>query len=124
MEPQAGAIGTRRGQLRHTAQLFQDRAYLVGTHHEGDREDWCLCIRCVLDDSDFLPQHHFVQEDYGAEGLILSRRRDMLFDREPRKKRRHVTAVELTRVACAVKHDIPPDPMTVRGFSTPAVMPA
>jgi hypothetical protein len=77
----------------------------------------------MLDDTDVLSEHLSVEKQKRAERLILRGRRNVPSHRQVRQERRDVCGSQIGRMTLAVKYDVSADPMNVRLFGPPAVVP-
>jgi hypothetical protein len=66
-------------------------------------------------------QHTFVEKQQRGQGLRLSRRRDVMPQREVRQKGFHVLAPEFPGMTLAMKQNVAPDPTDVLLLGTVAV---
>ena len=121
LQTQSGAVEQRGDKPWHTLQLPQDSPHFVGTQNDRDVYG-SLRTRRGSDDTKVLSQHLVVQEQDGAERLILCRRCDVPLHSKGRKERSYVWRAQLPRVPLAIEDDVSPDPVNVRLLGTPTVV--
>src|SRR6266511_4696459 len=63
-------------------------------------------------------EHVAIQEKQSAEGLVLSRHRDLLMHRQVRQKRLNFSASHLVGTSFVVEENVPLEPGDVRFLST------
>jgi hypothetical protein len=119
--PESGAIEQVCHQLRGPVEPLEQCANFVSREYDGHVLG-PLGTHDAIEPGKIDLEHIAVQEQEGAEGLILRRRRHAPFHGQPSQEAGDLGSPQLDWVTLAVEDDVPPDPRNVALFGSPAVV--
>jgi hypothetical protein len=99
--------------VRHTVEPLEHPAHLRAREHDGEPRG-ALRAHDDVQPRQIDLQHLLVEEQEGAQGLVLGRGSDLPIDRDRGEELRDVRGTHLGGVALVVEDDEAPDPGDVR----------
>jgi hypothetical protein len=115
------AVQQERHEPWHAVEPLQDGANLVPRQHDGEVQG-PLGANDVVEPRKLDSEHLAVEEEQGAQSLVLGGGRDLAVNGERRQERGDFGGAHLSRVALAVEEDVPLDPVDVRLLGAAAVV--
>lgn len=120
-QAQSAAIEKFDHEPSGAGELGQDCArFFAGEDHRDVLR--CLGALDILNQADLLPEHVLVEEQQGAERLILRGSTDLALDRQMRQEIPDMSGGQIFGMAFAVKANVALDPIGVRLLRADAVM--
>src|SRR2546425_8227382 len=120
-QAQAGPVHQDGHKARGAAKLTENRPYLGASEH--DRQSHRpLGSDYIVQPGHILFEHFPVEEEQGAQRLVLGRRRDVSVDGQRAQESRQLRRAHLGRVTLAMKQDVASGPRDVGLFRPSAVV--
>ena len=117
--PEPGAVEQAGHEVRHTVEPLEHPAHLCPREYHGEPHG-ALRAHDAVQPRQIDLQHLLVEEQEGAQGLVLGRGGDLPIDRERREELRDFRGAHLGGGALVVEDDETPDPGDVRLLSATA----
>jgi hypothetical protein len=120
-QAQSGPVQDGRHEPRRSLELVQDGPDLL-TGEDDRKPPRDLGAHDTVEPWDVSLEYRAVEEQQGAQRLVLRRRADVAADREPRKKAGDLGGSHLRGMPLPVEEDVAPDPADVRLLRPAAVV--
>lgn len=120
-DPQAGAVEQASHQLEDAVEPLEHRADFLPAQDDGQSRG-PLGADDVVEPGQVNLQHLAVQEEEGAQRLVLGGGGNSAVDGQGGEKRRDLRGTHLGRVPLAVEEDVALDPLDVGLLRLPAVV--